>query len=368
MPNPMTPEDKEKDLEPVRPAAMVTDKDEKIASQSQEGEVPSDEEQRELSPREMIYQKHDELHRPSMPPAGASEEPVLNEPVAKTETPEAAPQRQKPGPKAQVEVTINGNTRKVDAAKVEAAGGVDAYQMMVAGQEKLRMISQRQKELDDREAAIKLREESPRTPTAPAEEPRAKSPDLATPVEDHQSNLRQQANEALLDGDTKEAGRLNALADKALVDTASKNAIRHVEQNQRKEAESRRVRHERAEAETRKTAIETGTANFAIEYPEIMADKHLLTLADAETVEIARDNPEWTPTQVMQQAGKNVTKLGLKQPAEEVPPVTLNPKAAEKRSMRSPQPGSQRSPRKPQPVQATKSDYVLELQQRRGQA
>jgi hypothetical protein len=71
----------------------------------------------------------------------------------------------------------------------------------------------------------------------------------------------------------------------------------------------------------------------------------------------------------MAEAGKNVTQWLKDQGKSAAPtqPSTQQQKAAEKRSMGSPQAGSQRSPRKPEPKQQTKSDYVLELQRRRGQ-
>lgn len=375
MPDPMPIEEKEKIVEPVRPN-VVPSKEEEIASQTPNGVVPSEPEH-ELSPRELIYKKHDDLHRPSEPAVTPPAEPVEqvpNEPVALAPEgePPAEPQRQKPGPKAQVEVTVNGSTRKVDKAKVDAAGGVEAYQMMVAGQEKLRLISQRQKELDDREAALELREKEPRPLAAPAEEPIVPSPDLATPVEDQVAELRLKANNALLDGEVEESAKLNASADSLLRKSATQDAIQHVEQNQLQRDEARRVQREKDAAKQRAADIETGTAHFAIEFPEIMADAQLLQLADSQTITISQENPDWTPTQVMQQAGKNVHKWLSDQgatgepPAE--PPANGNPKALEKRSMRSPQSGSARSPRKPAPKQSTPSDYVQSLKERRGQA
>lgn len=367
------------DVQPARPAVVVSDKDELNTSQMENSGVPSTEEPRELSPREEIYKKHDETHRPSTTPEpddlanGFAEEQNAEASVA-TPDPDTDPeletvQRQKPGPKPQVEVTVNGVTRKVDKAKVDAAGGVDAYQMMVASQEKLRMISQRQKELDDREAAFKKQQEEfeQRNLAAPAEDPnRARPEDLATPVEDRQSELRRQANEALLDGDLKEAARLNAQADQILVETASNNAIQHVEQTQKQREEEAIRQANIAAAAKRKAELEAGTANFAIEFPEIMNDRNLFNLADAETMKIVEDHPDWTPTQVMQQAGKNVTKWVQEQGLQNQPD-SLQQKALEKRAMSTPTGGSGRSPRKPEPQQQTKGGYVAELQRMRGQ-
>lgn len=382
MPDQMTENDKDKDLTPVRPPALVTEKEE-TPSQAGEDVVASGEEQGELSPREMIYKNHDELHRSSEEASGtiqgySEEEPneVLAEGDAELDPPPEAlaegerppePQRKKPGPKAQVEVTVNGVTRKVDKTKVDAEGGVEAYQMMVAGQEKLRAIAQRQKNLDDGEADLKRRQEEfeNRNLAAPAEDPN-QAPELATPVEVQQSKLRLEANEALLDGDVDESARLNALADQALVDAATSNAVQHMETTQQqKDDASRAEAQQRADAQ-RKAAIEEGTASFAIEFPEIMADTQLLRLADDETVAIATQNPTWTPAQVMQQAGKNVTKWQQDQ-RQAGAPTSQQSKALEKRSMGTPQAGSQRSPRKPEPKQQTKGDYVAELQRKRGQ-
>ena len=366
MPDPMLDIDKDKDLQPVRPPVMVTDRDEK-ALQLENPPVELDTEQREMSPREMIYKKHDELQRPTSAPLEVHPEEL--DALAEDESnPISDKSRQKPGPKAQVEVTVNGVTRKVDKTKVDAAGGVEAYQMMVAGQEKLRLVAQRQRELDDREADIKRRQKEldDRELAPPKVEASIKRPDLAAPAEDQQSKLRRQANDALLDGDTEESARLNALADENLVTLATNNAVRHVEQTQTQKEAARLRDSEIIEARQREAAIAKGTAEFAIEFPEIMSDANLFSLADEQTVLIAKEHPDWTPSQVIHQAGRNVSKWVSEQ-GRSAGPSSLQLKAQEKRSMGSPNAGSMRSPRKPEPKQQTSGDYVLELQRKRGQ-
>lgn len=376
MPNAMTPVDKDKDLEPVRPAVEVADKDEKKTSQEGNPVVESGLTNPELSPREMIYKKHDEQHRPvtevETPETGLDEEQVPKVPVAEPELNtelEAEAQKKKPGPKPQVEVRVNGNTRKVDKAKVDEAGGVEAYQMMVAGQEKLRLISQREKAVKEKEAALEeqRKELEKSTLAAPAEEPaQTQNPDLAAPVEDQQSKLRRKAKEALLDGDVEEADRLDAQADDLLITKASTNAIQHMEQTQAQREETQRIADAKLAAEQRRLAIDAGTADFAIEYPELMRDPHLMRVADSHTDAIVQEHPEWNPSQVMLEAGKRVTDWVKSQGASNAP-SSLEQKAQEKRSMVSPQAGSQRSPRKPEPQPQTASSYVQGLQKRRGQ-
>jgi len=385
MPAPMTVEDKDKDLMPVRPPVMVTDPEE-IASQSPNGEVQLRPEERELSPREQIYKNHDELHRPTSVPDpledGYVAEPVPTEPVAgddptlvrpevpvELETPEVVA-RKKPGPKPQVEVTVNGVTRKVDKEKVDAHGGVEPYQMYVAGQEKLRLLSQREKNLQAGEAELKRQREelSTRPLATPVVEEPAVTPDLA-PVEDQKSKLRRMANDALLEGDTEESARLNAEADELLVNIASQNAIQHMEQTELEKEQARETELANAKLRKRAADIEVGTAQFAIEFPEIMADTQLLQLANAQTVQVETAHPDWSPAEVMHEAGKNVTEWRKTQgngaPAA---PTSIQQKAQEKRSMTTPRAGSERSPRKPVPIEPTKGDYVRSLQQRRGQA
>ena len=309
MPDQMQLNDKDKDLQPLRPPVEVSDKDELNTLPTPNGEVELETLEGELSPREAIYKNHDTLHRPSTQPNLSTKgyvEEQTEESVAEDvnlEESEEGVQRQKPGPKAQVEVTVNGNTRKVDKAKVDAAGGVEAYQMMVAGQEKLRLISAREKAVRDQEAAFQKRQEEfeKRTLAAPAEEPERPRTDLATSVEDQQSDLRNQAAEALLDGDVKESVRLNALADRALLDAATNNAVRHIETTQREQEAMRK-------ANERRAGMEQGIKNFAIDFPELMADKNLMNLADNHTESIVKEHPDWSPSEVMHEAGRTVVK------------------------------------------------------------
>lgn len=58
-------------------------------------------------------------------------------------------------------------------------------------------------------------------------------------------------------------------------------------------------------------ALDTGLSQFTKDYPEIASDPDLFTLADKRTNTIAEEHPEWTPAQVMLQAGEQ-TRAWLK--------------------------------------------------------
>jgi len=57
-------------------------------------------------------------------------------------------------------------------------------------------------------------------------------------------------------------------------------------------------------AEDNVKALSTGLQDFTKAYPDIAADPDLFALADRKTNAIAAEHPEWTPGQVMDEAGK----------------------------------------------------------------
>ena len=130
-------------------------------------------------------------------------------------------------------------------------------------------------------------------------------------------------------------------------------------------------------AENNQRALVTGLAEFKKTYPGIANDPKLFALADRETTAIAEENPDWTPEQVMMEAGKKTQEwldsIGGKKPTPRA--NTGNVRTLEQRQQvkqnLTPMPQS----RSATPVRATEADAddspqgaVADIRKARGQA
>jgi hypothetical protein len=65
-------------------------------------------------------------------------------------------------------------------------------------------------------------------------------------------------------------------------------------------------------------ALDSGLKEFRGQYADIAADPDLFAMADRRTTAIAEEHPDWSPTQVMLEAGKQtrdwMTERGMKAP------------------------------------------------------
>jgi hypothetical protein len=135
----------------------------------------------------------------------------------------------------------------------------------------------------------------------------------------------------------------------------------------------------RAETEQERVArynedIQTGFAQFKTDYPEIMADKRLYAVTDSLTEDVEKAHPDWTPSQVMHEAGKqtlewakgnakpNKPKLPLKDNASE------NERSSRKQELRQ-MPTARTATREAEPIEEAQSpqDTLAEMRRARGQ-
>ena len=356
-------------------------KDLKNPSTTEDNGVHSDNSELHRSPREEIYANHEKTQRetltlkkadtPDEPELIKEEVGTLNLEVDSDPDPEVT--KNKPGPKPKPvefeEVVVNGTSRLVDKQKVKKHGGKENYQMMVAGQEKLREAAEATKVLEAEKAAfLQQQNEFNKTVQSQSDEPTQNTSDLPN-KEDRLRKIAkvQEALDAALDDGNTEAFA-NAVVDMEeakgqTVDTEAlvKEAERRVRQSmdQDRVDDLKRIK---------ENDVDQAVKDFAIDFPELMGDERLRNLANQETIELQTAHPEWSPSQVLTQAGKNVDEWRNPQGVQDEPDLTsLQKKTQEKRSMQQPTGGSMRSERAPEPQEPTKSDYVRQLQKSRGQ-
>lgn len=122
----------------------------------------------------------------------------------------------------------------------------------------------------------------------------------------------------------------------------------------------------------------SGLEQFKTSYPEIMADPMLYRIADKFTDVIEKENPSWSPTQLMLEAGVRTKKWLAQQKGETIPadpppadPASIDPNRQERKDnlVRIPNPAlGAVSPHgvTEEPVQ-TPNDALNEIRESRGQ-
>tara|TARA_R110000803_G_scaffold146793_4_gene212487 strand:- start:256 stop:1338 length:1083 start_codon:yes stop_codon:yes gene_type:complete len=320
-------------------------------------EVEYEEDEEKLSAAELIARKH-------------AKEQHGYEKVVVAEEEEEAPA----GPEM-VDIKVNGVVSSVEKSKVDANGGVAAYQKLLAGEEKLRAAADDRKLLDEEITAIRAREDAVTAKelalSAQADESLRKTdlPDEG----DHSIELGEKARavrEALFEG---EEGAIDA----ALVDL-----IQSAREGSATQADVLEAVGEKAASRVLKTLESdnferdrlAAVAVFETDYEDIAGDPELKSMADEKTNRISQENPSWTPSQVITAAASEtrewVNKLkggNQEQPTEEDENL-LEAKLEFKRSMSNVKTPTGRTPPKQEPKQETNSEYIARLRKGRGLA
>jgi hypothetical protein len=227
-------------------------------------------------------------------------------------------------------------------------------QKHLAADIRLQSAAERQRQLDAREAAIRQTEAT-----------------LAT--------RSQPPAQAVVDDRALAAGLVRSLVsepeDKAVEKMAAafssiRQAQAPIDTSAIAKAAAAEVRKEIAESATQK-AYESGFSKFTSDYPDIAADSDLFNLADRKTDAIALEHPEWSPEQVMLEAGKQTREwmVRLGAPAKAPAPNAQPSNRQQRKQNLVPMP----QPRGVRPVVAedepgqTPQDAMAEIRKARGQ-
>jgi len=209
----------------------------------------------------------------------------------------AEPDKEKPKPKepAEVEmvlVKVNGVEKRVPKADVDAEGGVVAYQKSRSADEKMRQAAEirkqnelKERELAQRELAISQQSEaSLNKDKNPSAKPSTDAPGISAEAKALKDKMysgdEDQAAEAI---DTilkrTESSSTPKIDTNAVVSQATAQVQLEIE---------------------RKQAV----ADFKSEYSEIDSNPEYRKYADQATLLIRAENPNWTPRQIIMEAGE----------------------------------------------------------------
>lgn len=262
-----------------------------------------------------------------------------------------------------VEVKVLGDIRRVPKSKIDAAGGVENYQIRVAAQEQMernaherRALDARANEIAEREARIAAQESA----VPPSDRPLNSTTDL--PVSDGQTieELAQQYQQAVYEGDESAPQLLTKLVAKA----ATSNQVSIDPERIKQEAADEFERREQARK------VQAATHRLISEHSELDRnspdyDPRLFAAVDDETTVISRQHPEWEPDQVLTEAFERISNWrgnGQTQPTD-----SMSEKQQEKRARVRPRAADGRFVKPEAPPPPTKSDYVARVRQSRGQ-
>lgn len=234
-------------------------------------------------------------------------------------------------------------------------------QKHLAADARLEAIAKQRKELEARERQVQATEATLRTRAHQAE---------ATPIDD--TALDTEATELV----RALVSRPEAEAAKALANTLKKVRQAPGPRINEDEIVNRavlRAKQEIAEHE-QKRALESGFTEFTATYPDIAADSKLFDVADRATTAIAEEHPDWSPSKVMMEAGKQtrdwMQSLGvISKPTSRTPAEPNRRQEAKSKLQPMPQSRSVRPEAAADPNAADDPQgYLAAIREARGQA
>ena len=258
----------------------------------------------------------------------------------------------------EVTVVINGKEKLISQARIDAAGGVVAYQKQAAASEMLNQASAEVRRVREQEAQIIERERQ-----LSLREQEIQNQSFRTPAPSNMDALSvaKEYHEAILDGDLDKASRL-------LLQIQTAQQVATVDKNEVANEAVRRARQEleqeRRQQEQRQFETERQEANFDFEarFPDVADDPKLRALANQETIALQQAHPTWTPKEIIIAAAQSVQKWATERTAIS----STDQKLAAKRGTSNIRGGSVVAAQRQAPAPQTKSNYVEQLRKARG--
>ena len=224
---------------------------------------------------------------------------------------------------------------------------------------RLEQATLRRRELDAREAQLRQREQAALTSRA---QPQPAVDDKALEAESIEL-VRSLVNEPETVAAQKLAKTLAKV--RATAPVVDVNAISR---------QAALVAKQELAAENNARALSTGLSEFQKSYPDIVEGSELYWIADRKTTAIAEEHPDWTPGQVMMEAGKRTMEWWTGKPAPAAkgsPVVQLSQDRQQRKENLRPMPTSRSARPAPasDPNEGTSpQDALADIRKARGQA
>lgn len=263
---------------------------------------------------------------------------------------------------------VDGEETLVDLEKARAI-----IQKNEAADRRFHEVAERRKELDSREEAIREAERRIQERTAAdSRRPPQESAPLPSQGEDDQAALETAKSiiSNLFDGNEDDA--VAQLAKAIATNRASQGTSIDPKKLAEEAAEAAEQRLAQREQER---ALQTGFKIFQQENPDLIADKSLFAAVDAQTDVVEAEHPEWTPEQIMREAGRQIReKFNMPDPRAEATeiddpgPEPTNDRLNQKRNLRPMPTPAQDTRKPPEPEKPeTPAQALADIRAARGQ-
>lgn len=246
-----------------------------------------------------------------------------------------------PEPKDElVLLKVNGKELFKSKQEVEDAGGVAAIQKALAGDEKLNAAAMRQQELDQRERTLQEREQRITQEEAARKKAPQVQPGPAPTSEEIAKAAEAMAEDLVLGDTTKVAGALaKMMQQQQPAAQAEQQPQPPIDINQLSEKITADVQW--------RTELKTAQTDFARDFADVSGNPVTRQYANDQTKKIGAEHPDWTPSQILTEAGKR-TRAAMGTPA---PVNPLDEKRLRKEQGTDPVPAA--STRGPDPKSTT---------------
>jgi hypothetical protein len=255
----------------------------------------------------------------------------------------------------EVEIKVNGKIKSVLKSKIDAAGGIDAYQKNAAASERLNQVAESERALQVERAKVEQAREFLLQQARDLDNKRSTPAEVSVDIKD----LAKKYHEAFMEGEMDVANDLFLKiqeAQKATPEIKEDIAAEAVRRARQEIAADQQAEKSQRFALERDTAVQA----FLSEDTFITRDPNLLQMVDVKTSEIQREHPSWEPAKIIDEAVKLVSKWvsGVSKAAPD--------KMAAKRNIDVVRGGSARAVPAPAPRVQTSKEYVESLRKARG--
>jgi|GEM_PF-3357677 len=311
-------------------------------------------------PRTAIYAKRDAQLKEQagelddLPKEDEEDPPKAGE----DDLPKPAEDKLAPG---EVTVTINGKEKIVSQSKIDAAGGIAAYQKTAAASEllnqasaEMRRVQEQSAQLQERERLYDRRQQEINQAVKPAAPSELSAPDALR-------QIAKEYHEAVLDGDMDKAGELLIQMQTARpatvinVEEIAANAVRQVTAKMESEQHAKTQLRFKAE-------VDEANADYRARFPDIANDEDLSSMANQRTIRLQTEHPDWSPSAIITRAARLTREwiTGVRAVS------SSEHKLTQKRGQDNIRGGSARAVSRPVAPPQTKSDYVSMVRKQRG--
>ena len=194
-------------------------------------------------------------------------------------------------------------TVKVDGEEVNVAFDSlkNSHQKDKASQKRFEEAAEYGRQIQEREAHLNAYISKTRQTPSPQQSPPPN--DAAPERSEDRSELAKKYHQALYDDNAEEAAELLVkLTNSGRTNGATQNVDQAVQQALQRHMAQQEVQEERKQKWAYRKSMEESVNWFNDQYPDIANNSEFRAIADNKTIELQRENPSWSPQQIIQEA------------------------------------------------------------------